>query len=225
MPAHRDPYQAHRKSGRLAGAGLTVLLHAGVVAALLSFQPVRTALTEAVPIMVRLVTPPAPAVERPAEPPKPLPVKQRVKRVEPRPEPPPVFAASSEAPPPPSAPAPPPIAPPAPAPVIAAPAPPAVPAPAPVIPPSFNAAYLDNPPPAYPSAARRMGQQGKVVLRVRVNAMGNPDKVELRASSGFARLDEAALDAVRRWRFVPARLGDKPVASWVLVPILFTLEG
>jgi protein TonB len=94
-----------------------------------------------------------------------------------------------------------------------------------VIPPSFNAAYLNNPPPAYPSVSRRMGQQGKVMLRVLVNASGTTDKVEIRSSSGFERLDDAALDAVRHWRFVPARQGDRPVAAWVLVPIIFTLEG
>jgi protein TonB len=70
-----------------------------------------------------------------------------------------------------------------------------------------------------------MGQQGKVMLRVLVNSNGTTDKVEIRSSSGFDRLDDAALDAVRRWRFVPARQGDRPVAAWVLVPIIFALEG
>jgi protein TonB len=93
------------------------------------------------------------------------------------------------------------------------------------VPPNFNAAYLNNPPPAYPVTARRMGQQGKVILRVLVNPAGTADKVELRTSSGFDRLDDAALDAVRRWRFVPARQGDQPVTAWVLVPIVFTLES
>ena len=64
-----------------------------------------------------------------------------------------------------------------------------------------------------------------MVLRVLVDAAGNARQVELRTSSRFERLDEAALEAVRRWRFVPARQGDRPVAAWVLVPIVFTLEG
>jgi protein TonB len=93
------------------------------------------------------------------------------------------------------------------------------------VPPDFNAGYLNNPPPAYPSISRRSGEQGRVILRVLVSAAGNPEKVELRTSSTFSRLDEAALGAVRRWRFVPARQGDKPVAAWVLVPIIFTLES
>ena len=202
--------------------GVTILLHAAAVAVLLQFQPVRSVLTEAVPIMVSLVTPPL-VLEKPKELPRPLPVKPRVQRVEPTPTPPPLITAVTEAPPPPAAPAPQPVTPPAPpAPIAAAPA---SPPPAPVVPPNFNAAYLNNPPPAYPPQSRRLGHQGKVILRVLVNTAGTPDKVEVRTSSGFDRLDDAALDAVRRWRFVPARQGDSPVAAWVLVPIIFTLES
>jgi protein TonB len=195
------------------------VLHAVVIAVLLQFQPMRQAITQAVPIVVSLITPP-PVVEKPRELPRPLPVKPRPQRIEsPRPEP-PLVAAVTEVPPPPTAPAPvPPASPPAP--VLA----PAAAPPAPVVPPDFNAGYLNNPPPAYPSISRRSGEQGRVILRVLVSAAGNPEKVELRTSSTFSRLDEAALGAVRRWRFVPARQGDKPVAAWVLVPIIFTLES
>ncbi len=70
-----------------------------------------------------------------------------------------------------------------------------------------------------------MGEQGKVVLRVLVSAGGDPAKVEVRTSSGSEVLDEAALDAVKHWRFVPARKGEQPVEAWVLVPITFTLQG
>jgi protein TonB len=164
--------------------------------------------------MVSLITP---VVEKPQEPHK---QRQLKPKVEPRPnpiEPAPVLTAPAEAPAPYVAPPPPPT-PPAPEP-IAPPAPVALP----VVPPDFNASYLRNPPPAYPYSARRMGQQGKVVLRVLVNTAGLPDKVELRTGSGTAALDDAALDAVRNWRFVPARQGDTPVAAWVLVPIVFSL--
>ena len=68
-----------------------------------------------------------------------------------------------------------------------------------------------------------MGEQGRVILRVLVSSDGVPEKVELRTSSGSARLDESALDTVKRWKFVPARQGDQPVAAWVLVPISFSL--
>ncbi len=90
--------------------------------------------------------------------------------------------------------------------------------------PRFDAAYLSNPPPAYPPLSRRLGEEGKVVLRVFVEPDGQPAQVELRTSSGHARLDEAALGAVRRWRFVPARRGEAAVAAWVLVPLNFTLN-
>ncbi len=104
-------------------------------------------------------------------------------------------------------------------------APPAAAPAMPTTPPNFNAAYLDNPPPAYPALSRRSGEQGRVVLRVLVTAAGTAEKVELHTSSRWSRLDQAALDVVTRWRFVPARQGDQPVAAWVLVPITFTLEN
>ena len=101
---------------------------------------------------------------------------------------------------------------------------PAAAAPA-VVPPRFDAAYLQNPPPAYPALARRLGEQGRVFLRVLVTADGRAERVELKAGSGAERLDHAALDAVKRWRFVPARQGEQAVPAWVVVPISFSLEG
>jgi protein TonB len=89
----------------------------------------------------------------------------------------------------------------------------------------FDAAYLANPKPAYPPASRRLGEEGRVVLRVFVAADGLAQMVEIRQPSGFARLDAAAADAVARWRFVPARRGERAVAAWVLVPIVFNLES
>lgn len=91
--------------------------------------------------------------------------------------------------------------------------------------PRFNTDYLNNPPPVYPMIARRMGEEGRVMLRVLVGPDGTPAEVSIDRSSGFPRLDQAALAAVRRWRFVPARRGDTPVVAPVLVPISFTLEG
>jgi protein TonB len=211
-----------------AGALVTLALHLFVGAALLSYEPSRQAIFAAVPIMVDLISPPKiePKPEPPVEvppPPKPRPV---VKPVIKQPDPPPVLAAPVEAPspspvlvaPPPPEPAPPP--PPAAAPVIAV-APPLVV----VTPPIFTADYLENPPPAYPSMSRRLGEQGRVILRVLVNAGGSADEIQIRDSSGHARLDRAARDTVRRWRFVPAKRGDVPVSAWVLIPISFRLEG
>ena len=89
----------------------------------------------------------------------------------------------------------------------------------------YDADYLRNPPPAYPSLSRRLHEEGRVVLLVRVTAEGAAASVSIERSSGHARLDEAALDAVRRWRFVPARRGDEAVAASVLVPLVFRLDG
>lgn len=70
-----------------------------------------------------------------------------------------------------------------------------------------------------------MQEQGKVLLRVLVSAEGKPGKIELSSSSGSDRLDQAARAAVARWRFIPARQGDRDVETWVIVPIIFKLEG
>ena len=85
--------------------------------------------------------------------------------------------------------------------------------------------YLNAPGPAYPPAAREDGQEGLVILRVRISADGLPLDIALRRSSGSRVLDRAAIAAVRRWTFVPARRGSHPIESWINVPIRFRLEG
>lgn len=92
-------------------------------------------------------------------------------------------------------------------------------------PPSFDAAYLRNPPPLYPLVARRNGEQGTVTLKVRVTREGIAASVAVEKTSGSAHLDNAALETVRTWRFEPARQGRQPVEAWVLVPVVFRLEG
>lgn len=110
------------------------------------------------------------------------------------------------------------------------PAPPAQPVTAPPAPPApivaarFDADYLHNPKPAYPALSRRNNEEGKVLLRVQVSAQGITLEVAVRQSSGFPRLDEAAREAVSRWRFVPAKRGDETIESSVVVPITFSLE-
>ncbi|WP_228273653.1 energy transducer TonB [Rhodocyclus tenuis] len=94
-----------------------------------------------------------------------------------------------------------------------------------VSPPRFDADYLHNPAPVYPALSRRMGEEGRVMLRVFVDATGRPAQIELNSSSGSARLDAAAQEAVWRWSFVAARRGDDSVGAWVLVPIVFNLRG
>jgi len=187
-------------------------------------------------IEVALIAPPAPVpmspprVETPPSPPKPVePPRPVVKKVAPKPKPTPrpkPEKAISE--PQPETPAP--VAEAAPAvesaPVapIKAPPGPAVAAPQPVVEPRFDAAYLNNPRPVYPRLSRRLGEQGKVLLRVFVSADGRAEDVRLHQSSGHKRLDEAARDAVSHWRFVPAKRGDEAVAGWFIVPIEFKLE-
>jgi protein TonB len=227
--ANFSRYRVFPNQSRWVGMAATAALHAALVAFLLIHAPAREALREMAPLMVDLITPPKPPapeakpVPKVDTPPKPLPVR----KVQPRPEPETPLLATTA----PSATAPavtvpvdpkplPPIeARPAPA------APPAPPAPAPVVvPPVFNADYLDNPAPAYPAISRRMGEQGRVMLRVHVEINGMPTSVAVRTSSGYERLDQAALEAVRRWKFVPAKLGDKTVAAYVVVPIAFNLK-
>lgn len=90
---------------------------------------------------------------------------------------------------------------------------------------SSDAAYLANPPPRYPLAARRMGEQGTVLLLVQVGESGRVTGVAVSHSSGSDRLDRAALDTVANWRFEPARRGSIAVAAAVEVPIVFRLEN
>ncbi len=93
-----------------------------------------------------------------------------------------------------------------------------------IVPARFDADYLHNPAPPYPALAKRMGEEGTVRLRVKVTPEGTAEAVELKASSGSPRLDQAAVDTVRRWRFVPARQGEKTISAWVVVPIRFHLN-
>lgn len=206
----------------LAGIAATVLAHVVIVLVLFTYAPARVALKAIAPLMVDLIKPELQAPPTPKiEPPKPLPVKRL--QPPPLPQPPPhpaVFAAQSTAP---SAIEVPVQSEPKPAPPVIAEAKAAPPEP--VTPPNFNADYLDNPSPAYPALSRRMGEQGRVLLRVYVDADGAPSKLEVRTSSGSERLDQSALDAVRRWKFAPAKQGDKAVAAWVVVPISFNLKG
>jgi periplasmic protein TonB len=198
----------------------------------------KTQETLPVPLTVELREPP-PKIE----PPKLLPmesqpvVKARVKPVAEKPAPreerpvervAPILTAAPEAPVAPAAPVVPeqkpvPPEPPRPPPApVAAPTPPVPPAP--VTPPRSDAAYLNNPIPAYPLAARRRGDQGTVMVRVLVTAQGLAARVGLAKSSGHSSLDEAALVAVKSWRFEPARQGGQAIESQHDVPVVFKLD-
>jgi protein TonB len=78
--------------------------------------------------------------------------------------------------------------------------------------------------PTYPPRARQQGAQGTTLLRVHIDVDGRVTEVAVARSAGHPDLDEAAAEAVRRWRFEPARRGDEPVAMWVQVPVEFRIK-
>ncbi len=221
----RAPSQRHDGLGpgsrRAVVLGIVVLHAAGVYAAL-QVPAVRQALAEASPMFVSLVAPAQPEPPAPP-PPEPLTLLKKTAPVAPlitaAPAPvPAVFTASAPA----SEPAPPVVA-------AAAPTPPASPAPPAPPPPPKNIPasaiqYLEPPAPEYPRLSRRMGEAGMVVVRVYVDEAGVPRSVQLAQSSGFARLDEAALASVQSARFRPYTENGVPTAGWARIPIPFELE-
>lgn len=79
--------------------------------------------------------------------------------------------------------------------------------------------------PVYPLMARRHGLEGTVVLRLLVKETGNVGEVVVDAPSGCIDLDKAAVEAVRKWRFIPATRGGGAVAVWVRQPVTFRLAS
>jgi periplasmic protein TonB len=171
----------------------------------------------AAPEQVAITVAPPPPPPRPTPPPR-------------RPARPQAAPAKHKAPTQPHAPAPPPAAVPGdsdkpPAPSLSAGTPPAVEAPAaaPIIAPSPVGAAAGNPKPEYPISARRRHLEGRLVLRVDVTDSGSASSVAVAVSSGHSVLDEAALNAVRAWRFNPATRGGKAIPGVTYVPIQFRL--
>jgi periplasmic protein TonB len=161
----------------------------------------------------------SPAVPQPRPTPDPTPLPTLSKQAEASPTAPvmaplvaPVVAAANSAPATPSAPAA------APSTSVGKPAPPSL------VLPSSDADYLNNPPPAYPRMSKRMGEQGTVIVRVFIGLQGTAEQAEIRTSSGYDRLDKAALDTVQRWRYVPGNRHGNPEAMWFNVPVRFVLE-
>ncbi|WP_319242438.1 TonB family protein [uncultured Propionivibrio sp.] len=218
MSSRREDNDGVSHAFSVGGLGLVVLAHALVLAGLLAAPrmqpvPVPTALT--VHLVPAQVTAPAPAIRPVAKPAVVVPRAQMPQPARPVPLPVPVTSTA-----PPSANAVPTDLP------VAASSPAAAPAASTVAEsqPRYDADYLQNPAPGYPAAARRLGEEGKVMLHVRVDTGGRPVQIDVRTGSGSPRLDRAAVDAVWRWRFVAARRGDTAVEAWVLVPIIFNLK-
>jgi periplasmic protein TonB len=84
--------------------------------------------------------------------------------------------------------------------------------------------YLRNPPPEYPRAALRRKQEGTVMVAVRVDTQGQPMRVWVERTCGHRLLDDAALEAVQKWRFIPARRGAEVVEANVVVPVEFRIN-
>lgn len=205
---------------RLLPLGLVLLAHA-----LLLMLSVRNGASAARPVPVTVIE----ASLLPAEPALPVPPASPVRN---RPSPPrlvpagPVRSASQDMVAPSQA-----LAPDAVAPTASAAPPPSVPAlsvsepaDAELVPPHADATRVGNSPPSYPPLSRRLGEQGQVVLSLHVLADGSLGQLLVKQSSGYRRLDEAAIAAVRTWRFIPAMQGGTPVAAWYLQPVSFSLR-
>ncbi|WP_431276860.1 energy transducer TonB [Variovorax ureilyticus] len=220
------PPSAFGLSRNVVIAGGVVLLH---VAALWALQSglLRRAAEVVIPVEILsdFVEPPKPKEPPPPPPPPPEP-KRQITRTPPPPRP----QAIREPKPAPNAPTgslepPPPPAP------MAAPAPPEPPAPAPAPPappsvqlPSSSADYLQNPKPAYPAMSRRLGEQGKTIVRVLIGVDGLPKQATIFRSSGYERLDEAARQAVMSWRYVPGKRNGVAEPMEFNVPINWVLN-
>lgn len=227
----RSPVTGLKRRDKLA-LGLLVLALHGAAAYWISQAPtpeLPVVPPQVPPMTIEFAAPAPPVVEPPppapapplVEPPPPPPVIDEL-AAKPKPKPKPVPKPVVKQAPKPT-PKPKPMEAPPPAPV-AAPATPAPPAPAPVTPASANAAYLKNPAPDYPQMAQRRGWEGTVLLRVEVLPSGKPGQIQVQKSSGRDALDAAALAAVKRWSFVPAKQGDVAQTGWVSVPIDFKLR-
>lgn len=177
------------------------------------------------PSVVGVLVAPEPEPAPPPPKPVPPPPKPEPKPVAPKPTPKPVAKPEpvrEVAPEPVQQTAPAPPAPPSPPVQQATPAPEA---PAPVTPPRTDAAHLNNPAPQYPALSRRLGEQGRVMLDVYILPDGSVGEIKLNRSSGFPRLDNAALQAVKTWKYVPAKRGDTAIPFWYVQPVSFVLNN
>lgn len=207
---------------------LIILLHLGLVA-LLRNGLLQRILSDAPPdIVTVMLFPAAPATPTPAPTPAVPAVPKSVSRPAVRPriaivEP--AIAAREVSPSAPSTvPAPAASAAEAAGPTPAAPLPTAAPATAGPKTVSSGVAYLQAPRPDYPAQSKRLGEDGRVVLRVLVNQQGAAEHIDVQKSSGFIRLDDAAREAAQQARFKPHLEDGRPVAVFAIVPITFRLD-
>lgn len=227
-----EPLPFAARGGLVAGM---FALHAGLAWALWQLAPISGPAGDAaaeVQVQVQWIAPPAPVVAPVSQPVPPRPARPQPARPRPVPAPPAVSVADTApaaqvATPEPVTPSPvEPIAQPvAEAAVAAAVATPPPPPPAPKTVAITAVQYLMPPVLEYPLASRRLQEQGRVDVRLLVDARGLPQQAQVVRSSGHARLDEAALAAVRATRFKPYTENGMPQPFWVVMPLVFELEN
>ena len=201
------------KGEKLAGLLFVLLLHGVALYGLWSYRIIPTP-DEAITLMVNLINPPPEQPKPPQpEPPKPRPVEPPhehqhlvVETLVVQPNEPVAYAP----PPPPPSP-----------PVVEAPPLPPQPV---VLSNELSVSCPERSPPDYPRLAKRMNEQGKVVLRVELGEDGRVANVAVKTSSGYQRLDDAALNAVKTWRCKPVIRNGAAVSAVALQPFNFVLE-
>ncbi|HHJ80650.1 MAG TPA: energy transducer TonB, partial [Candidatus Tenderia electrophaga] len=87
-----------------------------------------------------------------------------------------------------------------------------------------DAGHLNNPPPSYPRLSKRLREEGEVILELWVLEDGSVAELKVNTSSGYPRLDKAALKAVKQWRYTPASRNGEAVAYRYLQPIQFSMK-
>jgi len=194
------------------GLTLVIVLHGAALFVLWSYRILPTP-DAAATLMVNLINPPAPEKPEP-EPPKPQPKPRPIEP--PKPQQlvalaPVVLPDEPVAPPPPPAP-------------IVIETPPLPPQPV-MLSGELSVICPERSPPSYPAHSMRMNEQGRVVLLVELNTEGRVANVQVRTASGYRRLDEAAVSAVRDWRCKPAIRNGVAVFATALQPFVFVLEG
>ena len=198
--------------------GIIFVVSLAHVAALmaLSAKAVKPQPTLSAPVMMVSLVAPPPIPQQPVEPqplPKPTPASRP--KAKPKPEPKPRPNPVLESPPPG----------PLPEPVSDVPKPVVTPASQPpvTLPPRVDASGRHNQPPAYPALSQRLREEGEVILKIRILRDGSVTAVRIQQSSGHPRLDQAAVEAVKHWRYVPATVGGEAIEYNYLQPIEFRL--
>jgi protein TonB len=207
--------RAHRR----AILGAMLALHVLAIVGLMNISGVRESMVDVAPIFLAVLAPPPPAAAPgplPPPPPRNLPSPPQLAlpliAPEPSPSVSPLVAQVA--------------APVAPAPAVQAPeAPPPAPAPALRTIPTSAVQYLVPPVPVYSRTSARMKESGKVVVRVFIDEQGQPRDVQVSQSAGFARLDDAAVAAVKKTRFKPCIENGVAISGWAFIPIAFELQG